>query len=89
MKGKLRVEVRGRVPDADGRPRGTAKLLASKSVTVKKPGTVRVDLTLTKRYRSALRKAGKIQARATAALTPASGGSAYERALTVKFTAKR
>lgn len=89
VKGKLRVEVRGRVPDADGRPRGAAKLLASKSVTVKKTGQLRVDLTLGKRYRSALRKAGKIQARATAVLTPASGGSAYERALTVRFQANR
>lgn len=89
VKGKLRVEVRGRVPDADGRPRGTTKLLASKSVTVKKTGTLRVDLVLGKRYRSALKRAGKIQARATAALTPTSGGSAYERALTVRFSAKR
>ncbi len=89
VKGKLRVEVRGRVPDADGRPRGAAKLLASKSVTVKKTGQLRVDLKLGKRYRSALRRAGKIQARATATLTPTSGGSAYERALTVRFQAKR
>lgn len=89
VKGKLRVEVRGRVPDADGRPRGASKLLASKSVTVKKTGQVRVDLKLAKRYRSALKRAGKIQARATASLTPTSGGSAYERALTVRFESKR
>lgn len=88
-RGKLRVEIRGRVPDADGRPRGAAKRLASTVVTVKKPGTVRVDVAIAKRYRSAVRRAGKIEARATATLTPTSGGSAYTRALTVRFAAKR
>lgn len=89
VKGKLRVEVRGRVPDSDGRPRGAAKLLASKAVTVKKTGSVRVDVPIAKRYRSALKRAGKIEARATATLTPTPGGSAYTRALTVRFAAKR
>ena len=89
VKGKLRVQVRGRVPDADGRPRGAAKLLATKTVTVKKTGSLRVDVPITKRYRSALKRAGKIEARATATLAPTSGGSAYTRALTVRFSAKR
>ncbi|MDA0184768.1 hypothetical protein OJ997_30985 [Solirubrobacter phytolaccae] len=89
VKGKLRVEIRGRVPDADGRPRGASKLLASKTVTVKKTGSLRVDVAIAKRYKSAVKRAGKLEAKATAELTPTSGGSAYTRALTVRFAAKR
>ncbi len=86
VKGALRVQIRGRVPDADGRPRGASKLLASKTVKVKKTGNLRIDVKLAKKYRGALRRAGRIEARATARLT---GATVFERSVTVRFAAPR
>ncbi len=68
--GRLTVRVRGRVPDADGRPRGSAKLLGSLNRTVKKAGRVTVTVKLAKRYRGALRRAGSIAGQASVELVP-------------------
>jgi hypothetical protein len=85
VKGNLKVEVRGRVPDADGVPRGAAKLLAGRSVKVKKAGSIRVDVKLASKYRSALKRAGAIDARAVVTLTPAANATPLERSITVRF----
>ena len=86
--GRLTVRVRGRVPDADGRPRGSAKLLGSLNRTVKKAGRVTVTVKLAKRYRGALRRAGSIAAQASVELVP-KRGDRRSRTLTVRFRAKR
>ena len=71
--GKLAVRVRGRVPDADGRPRGSSKLLASVNQTLKKAGKVVVTVKLAKKYRPTLKRAGAIAATAAVELTPKTG----------------
>jgi hypothetical protein len=86
--GKLAVEVRGRLPDADGRPRGSAKLLGSAKRTVRKPASVVVTVKLARKYRSRLRKAGTIAASASVVLTPKTG-AARTRSITVRFRDKR
>jgi hypothetical protein len=86
--GKLTVRVRGRVPDSDGRPRGSSKLLGSANQTVKKAGKIVVTIKLAKKYRTALKRAGSISAQAAVQLTP-KAGKASSRTVTVRFREKR
>lgn len=84
--GQLSVKVRGRLPDADGRPSGAVRTLGSAKRRVKRAGRVIVDVPIATRYRSRLRKAKKLDARATATLTPRTG-QPYRRELSVRFVA--
>ena len=86
--GKVTVRIRGRVPDADGRPRGTSKLLGSATRTVRKASRVVITIKLAKRYRSALRRAGSITGQAAVEFKPKKG-DARSRTLSVKFREKR
>ena len=74
-KGKFAVAIRGRVPDSDGRLRGPARLLGSASKTVKKAGTVTLEVKLAKRYVSVARREKKLDGRATVIFKPVSGAS--------------
>ena len=85
-RGKFAVEVRGRVPDSDGRLRGSAKLLGKASKTVKKSGDVTIEIKLAKRYAAVTRREKKLDGRATVVFTPASGAS-REGAVNVRFGA--
>ena len=77
--GRLRVAVRGRVPDADGRLRGGAKLLGSRDRDGQEGGPVTVDVTLAKRYRGA-RCAGRLdRGRATVELDAEARRPAFAR----------
>ena len=84
--GKIAVKVRGRLPDDDGRLRGPVRTLASASRTVKRAGRVTVDVPISARYRTPLRRQRKLDARATVTLTPRSG-PALQRELAVRFSA--
>jgi hypothetical protein len=86
--GKVTVRVRGRVPDADGRPRGSSKVLGSADKTVRKASRVVVTVKLAKRYRSALRRAGSITGQAAVDFKPRKGDG-RSRTLSVKFREKR
>ena len=86
--GRLVAEVRGRLPDASGRPRGQARLLARGARRVRASGRIVMTLRLAKRYRGALRRAAELDARARVTLTPARG-TALRRELAVRFQARR
>jgi hypothetical protein len=86
-KGTIDVAVRGKAPDKDGVQRGSAKLLASAKVKVTKKRDVTVDVTLAKKYRSGLRKAGSLDASAAVRFKPAKG-DALERTVNVRFKSR-
>ena len=85
-RGKFAVAVRGRVPDADGRLRGTAKLLGSTRKTVRKAGAVTLEVKLAKRYTAVARREKRLDGRATVTFTPDSGAP-LTGATSVRFSA--
>ena len=85
--GRLVAEVRGRLPDASGRSRGQARLLARGTKRVRRSGRIVMTLRLASRYRGALRRAAKLEGRARVTLTPASG-TRLRRELAVRFHAR-
>ncbi|HTE59962.1 MAG TPA: hypothetical protein VK631_06385 [Solirubrobacteraceae bacterium] len=78
--GRLAVVVRGRVPGAGRKVRQ----LGQGTRRVGRAGRVSVTVWLKKQHRAALRRAGRLEAQATATLRPASGAP-YERRLGVVF----
>ena len=86
VKGKLAIAVRGRLPDADGRERGPARSLATAGKRVTRTGAVTVDIAIARKYRSALRRQGTLNARAEVTLTPATG-TPLARTISVRFAA--
>ncbi|MBE2320028.1 PD40 domain-containing protein [Solirubrobacter sp. CPCC 204708] len=85
-RGRLAVEVRGRVPDRDGRLRGSAKLLGKARKTVRRAGDVTIDVRLAKRYDAVTRREKKLDGRASVVFTPASGAP-RQGAANVRFSA--
>jgi hypothetical protein len=85
-RGKFAVAVRGRIPDADGRLRGPARLLGSVKKTVKKKGAVTLEVKLVKKYTSVARREKKLDGSATVTFTPASGAR-LSGTTTVRFGA--
>jgi hypothetical protein len=86
-RGRLVAEVRGRLPDASGRQRGSVRLLARDRRTLRRSGRVTLTVRLDKRFRRALSRAGDIEARAQVTLTPPSGAR-LRRELSVRFQAR-
>ncbi len=84
--GRIVIKVRGRLPDTDGRLRGPARTFASASKRVTRAGRVTIDVPIAKRYRSQLRRQGKLDARADVSLVPRTG-TALTRSLAVRFSA--
>lgn len=84
-RGTLSATARGRLPGADGRPRGAARTLTTRRVTVKRRSRVTVTLRLGPKNRSRLRRADRITATADVRFTTRAGGR-YERRLNVVFT---
>ena len=85
VRGKLTLAVRGRLPDADGRPLWCAAptCLCQAHAQVP-PGCVLITLKLAERYRGALRRNRALQARAAVRLVPRSG-SPLAREVGVRF----
>jgi hypothetical protein len=83
-RGTLTATARGRLPGSDGRPRGTARTLATRRVTVKKRSRVTVTLRLGAKNRSRLRRTSRITATADVRFTDRQGVR-YERRINVAF----
>lgn len=78
------LQARGTLRDAGGRKIGKARVLARRSVKLKRRGTQSITLTFSKALRSRLRAAGKIPASARIEATGASGRE-YVGRVTVEF----
>ncbi len=83
--GTLRVTVRGRLPDAQGRLTGSARTLASGRRTVRRAGSVTIGVRLATRYRARLRSAGRIAAQAVVTHETPVGRRFERRGLSVRF----
>lgn len=82
--GTVRAIVRGRLPDAQGRLRGSSQTLATARVKVKRKGKVTVVLRLGRTRRAALRRVERLTGQADVRFTDRAG-RAYARRLTVAF----
>lgn len=83
-RGSLTATARGRLPGSDGKPRGTARTLATRRVAVKKRSRVTVALRLGAANRSRLRRTDRITATADVRFTDRRDVR-YERRINVVF----
>jgi hypothetical protein len=82
--GDVEVGVRGRLPGRNGRPRGSAVLLAAKGQEVKRRGDALVTLAIRRDRLAALRRAGRLDGQAEVLFTTLDGAE-YERRIAVTF----
>ena len=82
--GALAAVARGRLPDSKGRPKGTAKTLVSATKKIAKAGRTPILLKLNSSLRSAVKRAGKLNAQAEVTFE-AKDGRSFQRRVTVQF----